>query len=103
MGMTVREEKGRRGEEEKGGRDQKPTCLGGVTYRYFPCLPASSALFHDLPDLFTTSDPFPVSHPLPDNFHDFHWLPPAPGSLLRLPCLPHASTPSRGAMAHASE
>jgi len=37
-----------------------------VTYCYFPCLPASSALSHgllDLPHLFRTpSDPFPVSH-----------------------------------------
>jgi len=79
-------------------------------YCYFLCLPASSALSHNLPDLFRTSsgplpdlfrtssrplpdlpdlsqpshtpsDPFPVFHPLPDNFHGFHWLPPAPGSL----------------------
>jgi len=30
-----------------------------VTYCYFPCLPASSALSHDLPDLFQTSWTFP--------------------------------------------
>jgi len=62
-----------------------------VMYRYFPCLPASSALSYDLPDLSRPSqtpfNPFPVFHPLPNIFHcvlmtstastGFHWLPPA--------------------------